>query len=108
MKQQYNKPQIAVFSNSFDVQRKSPVYSGPSLTHKHILGLVEDAFAEISGDLTATIAIKRQVLELLAEGNFALALRTAIVGASKVADPAAITIMGAVGGTGCQGSNSAA
>lgn len=107
MKQEYNKPQMTVFSNDPGAQRKDPADSGPSLTHRHILGLVEDAFAEISGDLTATIAVKRQVLEHLSVDNFTLALRTAIVGASRVATPTGITILDAAGvpevGCGCTG-----
>lgn len=107
MKQQYNKPQMTVFSNGFGAQRRDPAHSGPSLTHKHILGLVEEAFAEISGDLPATIAVKRQVLEHLSADNFVLALRSAIVGASKVASPVGITILDAVSvpevGCGCTG-----
>lgn len=97
MKQQYCKPLITVFSNGLGRHLKDVADSGQPLSHRDILGLVQDAFAEINGDLQATIAVKRQVLEHVSEGNFARAMRAAIVGASQVARPFAI--VGAVGVT---------
>lgn len=93
MKQQYKKPQITVFSNDIGGQLTDSANSGSCLTYRDILSLVEDAFAEINGNLPATIEIKHQVLKHVSKNNFALALRTAIVGASKVTSPVAATIM---------------
>lgn len=91
-KKEYRKPQITVFGNAIGALQKDPANLVLSLTYKDILCLVEGAYAEIEGDLLSMIEIKRQVLGHVAENHFIRALRTAIVGASKVASPVAISM----------------
>lgn len=86
-KRPYHKPQMGVFRYCPETTQHGSGDLHLSLSYKEILGLVEDAFAEIRGDLPTKIEIKRQVLDHLSENNLALALYAAIVGASKVANP---------------------
>ncbi len=56
-----------------------------TLSRKDVLGIVQSAFEELGPQTPELIAVKRNVLQEVAEGRLALALRTAIVGAGKTA-----------------------
>lgn len=54
-----------------------------TLSRKDVLGIVQSSFEELGPFDAAILDIKRRVFDEVAEGNLALALRSAIVGAGK-------------------------
>ena len=54
-----------------------------TLSRKDVLGIVQSAFDELGGNDPDLVMIKQQVLEEVAEGKLAHALRTAMIGAGQ-------------------------
>lgn len=54
-----------------------------SLTGMDVLGIIQSAFDDLGAQNAQIIAVKREVLDLVADGQYAHAVRAAIVGAGK-------------------------
>ena len=80
-------------SNHYDGLRVTPVgfdfgagdsvdlNGAVTLTGMDVLGIIQAAFDDLGANSPLLVAVKRDVLDLVADGNYAHALRAAIVGA---------------------------
>lgn len=80
-----NYPSIKLMRLGFDFEGSSLSNCDAYLTLSRldVLGIVQSAFAELGETDPQLIAIKQQVLEEVAEGRLAHALRSAIIGAGR-------------------------
>lgn len=85
MPEEYHKPSVRPVGFDFEAARlaQSEVYL--TLTPKDVLGIVQSALNELGPQSPESIAIKHEVFAEVADGKLAHALRTAIVGAGKLA-----------------------
>lgn len=84
MSKDYQKPKLVPVS--FDFENAAPLaHTQPymTLSRMDVLGIVQSAYDELGASDSGLIAAKRDVLGEVADGQLALALRTAIVGAGK-------------------------
>lgn len=83
MKQDYGPARLVHLD--FDFERKILRHCDAYLTlsRKDVLAIVQSAFAELGETDPQLIAVKQQVLEDIAEGKLAHALRSAIIGAGQ-------------------------
>ncbi len=83
MSQQYGKPAIVPVGFDFESARLTDAQAYVTLSRSDVLGIVQSAFEAIGPASQSTIAVKHEVLDTVAEGRLADALRTAIIGAGK-------------------------
>lgn len=83
MSEEYGNPAIAPVDFDFDNARLAPSQVSMTISRKDVLGIVQSAFSELGPVDERMIAVKREVLDEVAEGRLASALRTAIVGAGR-------------------------
>ena len=84
MPQEYGKPAITPLGFDFDNARVLDAQAHISLSRTDVLGIVQSALDEIGPASEDIVALKREVLNAVAEGRLADALRTAILGAGRV------------------------
>lgn len=83
----YEKPGLQLVAFDFDnAPRLDRTEAYMTLSRKDVLGIVQSAFEELGSEHPELIAIKRQVLQEVADGRLAQALRTAIIGAGNARD----------------------
>jgi EAL domain-containing protein (putative c-di-GMP-specific phosphodiesterase class I) len=80
----YEKPKFDIIEYDFDRGTLAGAEAYLTLSRKDVLGIVQSAFAELVEDDSELVAIKRQVLEEVARGHLARALRSAIIGAGRL------------------------
>jgi|GEM_PF-2790175 len=83
MTKNYGRPAVLPITFQFEDAQLATTETHIILSRKDVLGIVQAAFDELGLQSPELIAIKREVLEEVAEGKLAHALRTAIVGAGK-------------------------
>jgi hypothetical protein len=83
MTDQYRPTALTRLSFDFEaaVLRRCDAYL--TLSRKDVLGIVQSACDKLEADDPDLIALKQRVLEDVAEGKLAHALRTAIIGAGE-------------------------
>jgi len=81
MSEHYTRPRLVPLDHphSDAVLARAEAYL--TLSRKDVLGIVQSAFNELGPNDPALVAVKRQVLDEVAEGRLGHALRTAIIGA---------------------------
>jgi hypothetical protein len=83
MSEEYGKPTLAPIWFDFDNARLAPTEACMALSRTDVLGIVQSALDEFGPATERLVEVKREVLNEVAEGKLAHALRTAIVGAGK-------------------------
>lgn len=84
MIEDYTPPGLAPLGFDFEQADRASDKASLTLSGTEVLGIVQSALAELGPASERIIAVKRDVLEKVAEGRLAEALHTAIVGAGKV------------------------
>ncbi len=83
MSEVYHRTALVQVEFDFEKARLAPNQTHLNLSRKDVLGIVQSAFAEIGPINDRMVAAKRDVLDEVAKGKLADALRTAIVGAGR-------------------------
>lgn len=83
MSEEYGKPALAPVAFDFETSRLESEQNSITLSRKDVLGIVQSAFDDLGPVTDRIVAVKRDVLGEVADGNLAKALRTAIIGAGK-------------------------
>jgi hypothetical protein len=83
MSEEYGKPTLAQIWFDFDNAHLTPADAHLALSRTDVLGIVQSAFEEFGPATERLVDVKREVLNEVADGRLAHALRAAIVGAGK-------------------------
>ena len=81
MSQEYRKASITRHGFDFDSRVLMPGEVFLTLSHTGVLGVVQSAFDALDADDPALLAVKARVMQEVAEGRLADALRSANIGA---------------------------
>jgi hypothetical protein len=84
MSESYEAPLLAPLAFDFERARLAPGETSISLTGRDVLAIVEVALAGTGKQGSQITALKREVLDAVAEGRLAEALRNSIIGAAKL------------------------
>ena len=83
MTAEYDTPKLQPIAFDFDAAPPIPANAVLSLSHKDVLGIVHSALDALDSEDRALNAVRRSVLEHVAAGKLAEALREAIIGAGR-------------------------
>lgn len=87
MTEEYRKSLLTRLGFDFDGAILARCDAYLTLSRKDVMGIVQSAFDEIGADDPDLIVVKAQVLNEVAEGKLAHAIRSAIIGAGSRACP---------------------
>lgn len=82
MHDEYRKTELTPLAFDFEDSVLARCEAFLTLSRIDVLGIVQSAFDELGSDNPHLITLKKRVLEEVAEGRLAHALRTAITGAA--------------------------
>ena len=83
MTDDYRSPRLDRLGFDFENSVLTEGDTALRLSRKHVLGIVQASYEELGSDDPALIVAKQDVLEEVAQGKLAHALRTAIIGAGQ-------------------------
>ena len=83
MTDDYRSPRLDRLSFDFENSVLTRADAYLTLSRKDVLGIVQASFEELGSDDPVLIVAKQDVLEEVAQGKLAHALRTAIIGAGQ-------------------------